>query len=78
MRVLFAGLSEKPHLNSLPSCSAVIHHGGRGTHATALIYAVPQLALSTHVADQEWRGRPLERAGGVGLPRRPATDRLFP
>ncbi|MFE2230212.1 activator-dependent family glycosyltransferase [Streptomyces kronopolitis] len=47
----------------LPSCSAVIHHGGWGTYATALINAVPQLALSTNVADQEWRGRSLERAG---------------
>ncbi|MFB6441017.1 activator-dependent family glycosyltransferase [Streptomyces sp. NPDC056411] len=47
----------------LPSCSAVIHHGGWGTYSTALINAVPQLALSTTVADLEWRGRSLERAG---------------
>ncbi|GAA2590751.1 activator-dependent family glycosyltransferase [Streptomyces tubercidicus] len=47
----------------LPSCSAVIHHGGFGTFATALVNAVPQLALSTTVADLEWRGRSLERAG---------------
>ncbi|MGW8554786.1 activator-dependent family glycosyltransferase [Streptomyces tubercidicus] len=47
----------------LPSCSAVIHHGGWGTYATALINAVPQLALCTNVVDLEWRGRSLERAG---------------
>ncbi|AZS70046.1 activator-dependent family glycosyltransferase [Streptomyces lydicus] len=47
----------------LPSCSAVVHHGGWGTYATALINAVPQLTLCTSVADLEWRGRSLERAG---------------
>ncbi|MDX3588332.1 MULTISPECIES: activator-dependent family glycosyltransferase [Streptomyces] len=47
----------------LPSCSAVIHHGGWGTFSTALTYAVPQLILSTYIADQELRGRTLEREG---------------
>ncbi|MGA5699011.1 activator-dependent family glycosyltransferase [Peterkaempfera bronchialis] len=47
----------------LPSCSAVIHHGGWGTFSTALVNAVPQLILSTLVADQELRGRSLERQG---------------
>ncbi|MFF8791077.1 activator-dependent family glycosyltransferase [Streptomyces sp. NPDC015125] len=47
----------------LPSCSAIIHHGGWGTYSTALVHAVPQLALSTTVADLEWRGRSLEHAG---------------
>lgn len=47
----------------LPSCSAVIHHGGWGTFSTALVNAVPQLMLSTFVADQELRGRSLEREG---------------
>ncbi|WP_432146303.1 activator-dependent family glycosyltransferase [Streptomyces sp. bgisy084] len=47
----------------LPSCSAVIHHGGWGSFATALVNGVPQLSLSTGVADLEWRGRALERAG---------------
>ncbi|MEU8784992.1 activator-dependent family glycosyltransferase [Streptomyces sp. NPDC048637] len=47
----------------LPSCSAIIHHGGWGTYSTALVHAVPQLALSTKVADLEWRGQSLERAG---------------
>ncbi|MDI5963738.1 activator-dependent family glycosyltransferase [Streptomyces sp. SL13] len=52
----------------LPSCSLVIHHGGWGTFSTALVNAVPQLTLSTYVADQEMRGRTLEREGaGVFL-----------
>ncbi|CAL9331515.1 10-deoxymethynolide desosaminyltransferase [Streptomyces sp. enrichment culture] len=47
----------------LPGCAAVVHHGGWGTFSTALVHAVPQLALSTLVADQELRGRSLEEAG---------------
>jgi glycosyltransferase DesVII len=47
----------------LPTCSAVVHHGGWGTFSTALVNAVPQLALSTYVADQELRGRALQDAG---------------
>ncbi|WP_443041987.1 nucleotide disphospho-sugar-binding domain-containing protein [Streptomyces sp. B21-106] len=47
----------------LPTCSAVVHHGGWGSFSTALVNAVPQLALSTLVADQELRGRSLEDAG---------------
>ncbi|NKI45071.1 activator-dependent family glycosyltransferase [Streptomyces physcomitrii] len=47
----------------LPSCAAVVHHGGWGSFSTALVNAVPQLALSTLVADQELRGRSLEDAG---------------
>lgn len=47
----------------LPSCSAVIHHGGYGSYSTALVHGVPQLVLSTFVSDHELRGRMLERAG---------------
>jgi glycosyltransferase (activator-dependent family) len=47
----------------LPSCSAVIHHGGWGTFCTAMVHAVPQLVMSTYIADQELRGRSLEREG---------------
>ncbi|MFJ8010056.1 activator-dependent family glycosyltransferase [Streptomyces fagopyri] len=47
----------------LPTCSAVVHHGGWGSFSTALVNGVPQLALSTNVADQELRGRSLEKAG---------------
>lgn len=47
----------------LPSCTAIVHHGGWGTFSTALVNAVPQLALSTLVADQELRGRSLQDSG---------------
>ncbi|MHB9864393.1 activator-dependent family glycosyltransferase [Streptomyces sp. YIM S03343] len=47
----------------LPTCSAVVHHGGWGSFSTALVNGVPQLALSTHVADQELRGLALQQAG---------------
>ncbi|WP_128376158.1 activator-dependent family glycosyltransferase [Streptomyces cavernae] len=47
----------------LPSCDAIVHHGGWGSFSTALVNGVPQLALSTNVADQETRGRTLAQAG---------------
>ncbi|AXK36569.1 activator-dependent family glycosyltransferase [Streptomyces armeniacus] len=47
----------------LPSCSAIIHHGGFGSYATALSYGVPQLILSTSVSDHELRGTGLRNAG---------------
>ncbi|MEU3985271.1 activator-dependent family glycosyltransferase [Streptomyces sp. NPDC026672] len=47
----------------LPTCSAVVHHGGWGTFCTALTHGVPQLIASTYIADQELRGRSLEREG---------------
>ncbi|MEV6319236.1 activator-dependent family glycosyltransferase [Streptomyces sp. NPDC051776] len=58
----------------LPSCSAVIHHGGYGTFATAMTDGVPQLVLSTLVSDHELRGRALRKAGaGIHLHHRDAT-----
>lgn len=60
----------------LPTCSAIIHHGGFGSSATALDHAVPQLVVSTSVSDHEVRGRALERAGaGVLLHHSHATPR---
>lgn len=47
----------------LPSCSAIIHHGGYGSYATALACGVPQLFLSTSVSDHELRGTMLESSG---------------
>lgn len=53
----------------LPSCAALIHHGGFGSYATALVHGVPQLFVSTPVADQSLRGGGLQRAGaGLLLP----------
>lgn len=52
----------------LPTCSAIIHHGGFGSYGTALTLGVPQLIVSTLVSDHEFRGRELERHGaGVFL-----------
>lgn len=47
----------------LPSCSAIIHHGGFGSYATALAYGVPQLILTTSVSDHELRATGLRDAG---------------
>ncbi|MET7424047.1 activator-dependent family glycosyltransferase [Dactylosporangium sp. NPDC005555] len=53
----------------LPSCAALIHHGGFGSYATALVHGVPQLFVSTPVADQTLRGSGLQDAGaGLYLP----------
>ena len=50
----------------LPTCSALIHHGGFGSYANALVYGVPQLSVTTPVADQLYRGAGL-REQGAGL-----------
>lgn len=47
----------------LPTCAAIVHHGGYGSFATALAAGVPQLAVSTSISDHERRGRALERLG---------------
>ncbi|WP_031468654.1 nucleotide disphospho-sugar-binding domain-containing protein [Sciscionella sediminilitoris] len=47
----------------LPSCSAIVHHGGFGSFATALAAGVPQLMVSTSLADNEVRGQAYERSG---------------
>jgi glycosyltransferase DesVII len=53
----------------LPSCSLLIHHGGFGSYANALVHGVPQLTVTTPVADQLHRGARLEEQGaGLLLP----------
>ncbi|CAL9360559.1 activator-dependent family glycosyltransferase [Streptomyces albus] len=47
----------------LPSCSLLIHHGGFGSYGTALMHGVPQLTVTTPVADQLYRGAGLEQQG---------------
>ncbi|MCC3777134.1 activator-dependent family glycosyltransferase [Streptomyces sp. UNOB3_S3] len=32
----------------LPTCAAIIHHGGAGTSATALLHGVPQIVIGAH------------------------------
>ncbi|MET9096669.1 activator-dependent family glycosyltransferase [Streptomyces cyaneofuscatus] len=46
----------------LPSCSAVVHHGGAGTWATAMAHGVPQLALGW-MWDAIYRAQRLEELG---------------
>ncbi|MFG3496485.1 activator-dependent family glycosyltransferase [Streptomyces sp. NPDC047928] len=56
----------------LPSCAAVVHHGGAGTWATAALSGVPQLALAWQWDDVFRAGR-LEKLGaGLFVP--PGTD----
>lgn len=48
----------------LPACSAIVHHGGAGTFATAIQHAVPQLIIpGTHWGFQWWG--PLAHANGL-------------
>ncbi|MFH9138831.1 activator-dependent family glycosyltransferase [Streptomyces sp. NPDC017524] len=47
----------------LPSCSAVIHHGGAGTFNTALSCGTPQLILPDGVWDTDHKARLLEEHG---------------
>ncbi len=48
----------------LPTCSAIVHHGGAGTFATAVEHATPQLIIpGTHWGFQWWG--PLAHANGL-------------
>lgn len=52
----------------LPTCSAIVHHGGAGTWTTAVTCGVPQIALSS-MWDHFYRARRLEELGaGLHLP----------
>ncbi|MGH3939492.1 MAG: activator-dependent family glycosyltransferase [Pseudonocardiaceae bacterium] len=52
----------------MPSCSAIVHHGGAGTWATAAVYGVPQIAMGW-MWDAVYRARRLEELGaGLHIP----------
>jgi glycosyltransferase len=52
----------------LPTCSAIVNHGGAGTWATAAVYGVPQVALGW-MWDAVYRARRLEAVGaGLHIP----------
>ncbi|MFI9030981.1 activator-dependent family glycosyltransferase [Streptomyces sp. NPDC053560] len=53
----------------LPSCAAIIHHGGAGTSATALLHGVPQIIIGAHW-DAPLMARQLDNAG-AGISIRP-------
>lgn len=63
----------------LPSCSAVIHHGGAGTFNTALSCGIPQLILPDGVWDTDHKARLLQERGAglrVAEPERADADTL--
>jgi UDP:flavonoid glycosyltransferase YjiC (YdhE family) len=51
-----------PHPLLFPYVSAVVHHGGAGTTATAARAGVPQIIVP-HLADQYYWGKQIERLG---------------
>lgn len=55
----------------LPTCSAIVHHGGSGSTAAPLYYGVPQLVLPSFADNPMAAARVAER--GVGLSHDPAT-----
>jgi len=53
----------------IPSCSAVIHHGGVPAFLDSIVHQVPQLIVSRVIPDIGERGPRLERAGaGLWIP----------
>ncbi|HEX4225524.1 MAG TPA: nucleotide disphospho-sugar-binding domain-containing protein [Pseudonocardiaceae bacterium] len=55
----------------LPTCAAIVHHGGSGTTAAPLFYGVPQLVLPAFADNPMSAQRVVDR--GVGLSHDPAT-----
>ncbi|WP_407550890.1 activator-dependent family glycosyltransferase [Streptomyces sp. Pv4-95] len=52
----------------LPSCSAIVHHGGSGTWGTAMLCGVPQIVIAA-TWDTPVKGQHLERVGaGLYIP----------
>ncbi|MER6173024.1 activator-dependent family glycosyltransferase [Streptosporangium sp. NPDC001681] len=59
----------------VPTCSAVIHHGGAGTLSTVALHGVPQLALPYHF-EGPLLGRTLtEHGAGLAIPSALGTGR---
>jgi len=54
--------SPMPHQRVFPHCSVVVHHGGAGTTHSATRAGCPSIVVA-HVADQEFWGGELRRAG---------------
>lgn len=52
--VLLAAADSIPHLLLLPECSAVVHHGGAGTSAAALVAGLPQIICPFHFDQFSW------------------------
>jgi UDP:flavonoid glycosyltransferase YjiC (YdhE family) len=60
-----------PLSSFLPTCAAIVHHGGSGSTAAPLFYGVPQLVLPSFADNPLAAARVVER--GVGLSHDPAT-----
>ncbi|MER6049812.1 activator-dependent family glycosyltransferase [Streptomyces sp. NPDC020883] len=59
----------------LPSCAAIIHHGGAGTWSTALLHGVPQILLPA-LWDAPLKAQQLQRlSAGLNLPAATLTAR---
>jgi glycosyltransferase (activator-dependent family) len=58
----------------LPTCTAIIHHGGFGTCATAMRCGVPQVVVPNSYANAALMAQGLERIGaGLSVPARELT-----
>jgi UDP:flavonoid glycosyltransferase YjiC (YdhE family) len=54
-----------PLAQVLPSCDALVHHGGQGTSLTALVTGTPQVVLPR--IDDQWSNADAVVASGAGL-----------
>ncbi|MGH3900511.1 MAG: activator-dependent family glycosyltransferase [Pseudonocardiaceae bacterium] len=53
----------------LPTCSAIVHHGGGGTFSNAAVHGVPQLIVPIQLWDEELIGERVARRGsGLVIP----------
>ncbi|WP_328609304.1 DUF1205 domain-containing protein [Amycolatopsis sp. NBC_00345] len=63
-----------PMSEVVPTCAAIVHHGGAGTMLTALAHRVPQVLLPGVQADQRANAERLHATGGgILVPREEAT-----
>jgi glycosyltransferase (activator-dependent family) len=53
----------------LPSCAAVVHHGGSGSMQTALFHGVPQVVVPDMMWDTEYKAELVQKAGAGVLVR---------
>lgn len=59
----------------LPTCSAIVHHGGSGTFTSALLHGVPQMVIPTGLWDTEYKADRIQSHGtGVRLPESDIRD----
>nr|WP_286279421.1 nucleotide disphospho-sugar-binding domain-containing protein [Naasia aerilata] len=71
-------VASAPHGEILPSCSAVIGHGGHSTTMRALLHGLPLVVIPCDTRiDQPAVARAVERAGaGIALPKKASPERI--